>query len=361
MDGRLADRGRKGRGTWRQPPNRFETAAREAADDGWGGLDALAGEAPTAAVVTRERAGRALSRNDSPDVPFDRSVNPYRGCEHGCVYCYARPTHNALGWSAGLDFETRLVVKENVAERLRAELSRPGYAPAPLYLSGVTDAYQPIERTERRTRAVLELLAETRHPVGIVTKSALVARDLDLLAPMARDGLAQVCLSVTTLDSALARRMEPRAAAPKRRLETIRRLSEAGVPVTLLMSPMIAGLTDHEIEAVLEAAAAAGARAAGFIMLRLPHDLTTLWEDWLETHVPDRKARVLARQRELRGGRMNDPRFGARMKGEGPLYAIIARRFAAACRRYGLARARPELRADLFRPPARDPRQLALF
>jgi DNA repair photolyase len=361
MDARPADLGRKGRGTARQPPHRFTTESRAAEDDGWGGLAAQAAEAPTPTTVTHERVTRALSRNDSPDVPFDRSVNPYRGCEHGCVYCFARPSHGALGLSAGLDFETRLVVKDNVAEALRAELARPGYRPATLYLSGVTDAWQPLERRERRTRAVLELLAETRHPVGVVTKGALITRDMDLLAPMASQGLAEVCVSITTLDADLARRLEPRAAAPHVRLEAIRALSAAGVPTGVILGPVLPAVTDHEIEAILAAAAEAGVSSASFTMLRLPYELVGLWDAWLADHAPDRRQRALARQREVHGGRLNDPRFGSRMRGEGPYYDMIRDRFHLARRRLGLRRDRLTLRTDLFRPPARDARQLALF
>lgn len=361
MDQRLADRGRKGRGAWRNPAGRFLPIHAEAVDDGWGGLEAQAAEDPTPETVSVERARSALAYNSSPDVPFDRALNPYRGCAHGCVYCFARPTHGTLGWSAGLDFETRLVAREGLAEALRAELSRPGYRPAPVYLSGVTDAYQPLERSRRLTRAALEVLAAARHPVVIVTKGALVTRDLDLLAPMAADGLAQVCVSITTLDRDLARRLEPRAAAPHARLDALRRLSEAGVPAAALMAPIIAGLTDHEIERLLAAAADAGATSAHHTLLRLPSELTTLWEDWLDVHAPDAKARVLRLQREMRGGRLNDPRFGARMRGQGPRYALIAQRFALARKRLGLGGARAALRCDLFRPPPRDPAQGELF
>jgi len=361
MDGRPADIGRKGRGTGLNPAGRFLSVHSQAVDDGWGGLAAQADDPPAPEVVTDEIAKAALSWNASPDVPFDRSVNPYRGCAHGCVYCFARPTHGTAGLSAGLDFETRLFAKTNVAEALRRELARSGYAPAPIYLSGVTDAYQPLERTRRLTRAVLDLMLETRHPVAVVTKSALVTRDADVLAALAAQGLAQVLVSVTTLDAGLARRLEPRAAAPKPRLEAIRRLSAAGVPVGLLVAPVIPGLTDHEVEAILAAGAAAGARWAGFTMLRLPGEVKALFDDWLDRHAPLKKSRVLGLQRALRGGALNDPRFGHRMQGQGPHHAILRRRFAVARRRLGLAADRPALRCDLFRRPRAPSRQGDLF
>ncbi len=361
MDGRLADRGRRGRGTARQPAHRFTAERREAVDDGWQTLAEEAAAPPAPTVVLPDRAKRALSFNQSPDVPFDRAVNPYRGCAHGCIYCYARPTHGTFGLSPGLDFETRLFVKPDVVERLRSELAAPRYEAQPIYLSGVTDCYQPLEREHRLTRGILELLLATRHPVGIVTKAALVTRDLDLLVPLAELGLAQVFVSVTTLDPGLARRLEPRTAMPKPRLATIRALAAAGVPVGLLMSPIIPGLNDHEIERVLEAGAEAGARSAHFTMLRLPYELADLWDDWLETHAPLRKQRVLALQRAAHGGRLNDPRFGERMRGRGPYTEMLLQRFRVAKRRLGLDRERLTLRTDLFQPPRRDDGQLALW
>lgn len=318
-------------------------------DDGWGGLDAPLPARQT--VVTDEQSRSIISTNDSPDVPFDQSVNPYKGCEHGCIYCYARPTHAWIGLSPGLDFETRLTAKPEAAALLRKALSKKGYVPSPICLGANTDAYQPIERERRITRSLLEVLRDFQHPVGIVTKSALVTRDIDLLAPMAEKGLAHVLVSVTTLDPKLARTMEPRAAAPGRRIETIRALADAGVPVGVLASPMIPALNDHELEAILEAAAAAGARAAGTIPLRLPLELAELFTEWLQTHHPLRAAHVLSRQRDIRNGTLNDARFGSRMRGEGVMADLLEQRFHVARRRFGLDGGLPEFRLDLFRVP----------
>ncbi|MEO1089447.1 MAG: PA0069 family radical SAM protein [Pseudomonadota bacterium] len=361
MDGRLADRGRKGRGTSRQPAHRFTSERREAFDDGWATLEEEAARPPSRTEIRDDSARRALSYNASPDVPFDRAVNPYRGCEHGCIYCYARPSHGTFGLSPGLDFETKLFAKRNVVALLRRELAHPAYVPEPIYLSGVTDAYQPLERIERLTRGVLELLLAARHPVGIVTKAKLICRDLDLLVPLAAADLVQVFVSVTTLDPALARRLEPRTAMPKARLETIARLADAGVPVGILQAPIIPGLNDHETEAILSAGAAAGARSAHFTLLRLPHELKELWDDWLDEHAPAKKARVLALQRRARGGRLNDPRFGSRMVGEGVYADMLHQRFALARRRLGLDRPRRELRTDLFVRPDGDELQPRLL
>lgn len=354
----MKHRGR-GRGTPINPAVRFERRHRKPFDDGWGTLDALAEEVPATELLP-DRSRTVLSFNRSPDVPFDRSVNPYRGCEHGCVYCYARPTHNWLGFSSGLDFETRLLVKSDAARLLRRELARPGYRCAPIALGTNTDPYQPVERRLRITRAILELLAECHHPVGIVTKSAGVLRDLDLLAPMAARGLASVHLSITTLDRRLARRMEPRAAAPHRRLEAIRELARHGVPTGVMVAPVIPALNDHELEGILEAAAEAGASHAGWVLLRLPHDLGELFDDWLGRHFPARRERVLSRLRALRGGDLNDPSFGSRMRGTGAEAELLARRFRLACRKLGLNRGEVPRRTDLFRPPGQ-PDQLALF
>jgi DNA repair photolyase len=306
---------------------------------------------PLRTRVTEERPRRVISRNDSPDVPFELSINPYRGCEHGCVYCFARPSHAYMGLSPGLDFETELFAKTGAAERLREELARPGHVPSPIALGINTDAYQPVERRLGITRELLEVLAETRHPVTIVTKSALVERDLDLLATMAQAGLAQVAVSITTLDRDLARRLEPRAAAPQRRLETMSRLSEAGVPVSLLMAPLIPVLTDGEVEGLLEAAAEAGAVAAGYVLLRLPLEVAPLFEDWLHTHVPLKAGHVLSRVRDTRGGQLYDARFGRRMVGEGAYAELLRQRFRLARRRTGLGERMPELDVSQFVPP----------
>lgn len=352
---------RKGRGTVWAIHSRFDGAERTPLDDGWGGLEAEGARqqdgAPPSTVVTVELARAILSRNDSPDVGFDLSINPYRGCEHGCIYCYARPTHGYLGWSPGLDFETRIVAKTNAAQRLREALGRPGYRPGALNIGSVTDAYQPAERTLRITRALIEVLAEFRHPFSIITKSAGVVRDLDLLAPLAAQGLVAVYQSITTLDPALARILEPRAASPARRLQTMRRLTEAGVPVGLSVSPVIPFVNEPEIEHIVEAAAKAGASAGFSIPLRLPWEVAPLFQQWLGTHFPDRAERVMARIRDLRGGRVNDARFGHRMSGQGPWAALMHQRFAMACRRHGLRQQRIPLEARLFTPHPVSPQE----
>ncbi len=347
----LVERTIKGRGAGANPAGRFESERREAVDDGWGGLEALmAGQAPATEVLA-DTSRTIIARNDSPDIPFDRSINPYRGCEHGCIYCYARPSHNYLGFSSGLDFETRLLVKHDAAELLREALARPGYRAAPLALGSNTDPYQPIERRLQVTRRILEVLAETRHPLTIVTKSASVLRDLDLLVPMARQGLARVAISIATLDPVLARKLEPRASAPHRRLMAMRELGTAGVPAALSLAPVIPGLTDHELERIVEAAAGAGAVAASWSLLRLPHDVKALFEHWLETHCPGRKERILSLLRQCREGRLNDTGFGSRMRGRGPIALLIQRRFERARERHGLERRDLDLRSDLFVPP----------
>jgi DNA repair photolyase len=338
----------QGRGATVRPAARYESTRVEPVDDGWAREEELPALRTT---VTIEHPRRVISRNDSPDVPFELSVNPYRGCEHGCVYCFARPTHAYMGLSPGLDFETRLFAKAGAAGRLREELARPGYVCRPIALGINTDAYQPVERRLRITRGLLEVLHETRHPVTLVSKSALVERDLDLLAPMARDGLVQVAVSVTTLDRTLARRMEPRAAAPQRRLETIRILSGAGVPVTLLVAPLIPVLTDGELETLLDEAARAGAVSAGYVLLRLPLEVAELFEDWLRTHVPLKAEHVLARIRDSHGGRLYDARFGHRMTGDGPYAELLRQRFRLARRRAGLADRLPALDTGRFTPP----------
>jgi DNA repair photolyase len=353
---------RKGRGASFNPKVRFESTQLDPFDDGWGSLAEVRAEAPAPATEVRADASRSvIVRNASPDIPFEQSINPYRGCEHGCIYCYARPSHAYLGLSPGLDFETKIYAKLDAGPLLERELARPGYRCQPIALGSNTDPYQPQERKLCITRAILEVLARCRHPVTIVTKSAAVSRDLDLLAPMAADGLAGVAISITTLDSALARTLEPRAAAPHRRLEALRAVSAAGVPTTVLVAPIIPGLNDHELEGVLEAAAAAGASHGGYVLLRLPYELRELFTTWLEAHAPLRAQHVLALIRQCRGGRLNDPKFGSRMRGEGAYAELIARRFALAKRRYGLERPRPPLRTDLFQPPPAEHGQLRLF
>lgn len=359
---------RKGRGATHDPANRYEAASRHAFDDGWGTLaEALADLPPLATTLARDHARSAIAWNDSPDLGFDRAVNPYRGCEHGCVYCYARPSHAQLGLSPGLDFESRIVYKPDVADLLARELRRPGYAARgvrPLTLGSNTDPYQPVERTLRLTRAVLEVLDAHDHPVTVVTKSAGVLRDLDILASMARRNLAQVCVSVTTLDDRLARIMEPRAATPARRLSALRALSEAGVPTAILAAPMIPAVNDAELERLLAAGRAAGAARAGYVLLRLPLEVADLFEAWLRAHLPDRAARVLALVRETRRGTLYDARFGARMVGTGPFAEALAARFRLALRRLGFESETNTGRAPLdcaaFRAPA-DPRQPALL
>jgi len=357
----------KGRGTDWAIGQRFERDAREACDDGWGSLEQDAAEqrlAPGTQVI-EQRVGSILSGNDSPDIGFDLSINPYRGCEHGCIYCYARPTHSYLNLSPGLDFETRIVAKVNAAERLREALASRAYEPTLINIGSATDAYQPAERRLGITRAVVEVLASCAHPFAIVTKSAGVERDLDLIAPMAQARRAAVYVSLTTLDPALARIMEPRAASPQRRLRTIRTLADAGVPVGVSVSPVIPFVNEPEIERILEAAAAAGARAAFSIVLRLPWEVNPLFQDWLQRHFPERAARVMARIRELRGGRDNDARFGTRMTGQGVWAELLRQRLHKACARLGLNRQRIELDTTGFRPPgggaAGEPLQRSLF
>lgn len=354
----------KGRGAASYVPGRFEKTVIEAEDDGWGsvyagdeeGSGASVGDAETPALprpetrVTEERARSIISRNRSPDIPFSQSVNPYRGCEHGCVYCFARPSHAYLDLSPGLDFETRLYAKTNAAERLRAELAKPGYRCSPISLGINTDAYQPIERRWQVTRQLLEVFAECRHPVGLITKSALILRDLDLLAPMAREGLVHVYVSITSLDNKLSSKLEPRAAAPHTRLKTVQALREAGVPVGTMVAPVIPTITDAELERILEAACEHGARAAGYVLLRLPHELKQVWREWLSLHYPDRAAHAMSLVQQMRGGKDYDSAFGTRMRGEGPFADLIAMRFAKAYKRLGFGRL-PPLDASKFRPP----------
>ncbi len=352
-----ADR-RRGRGARSNRAGRFESELRETFDDGW---ESLAELAPFKTDVYREMAKSIIATNDSPDIGFEQSINPYRGCEHGCIYCFARPTHCYLGHSAGLDFETKLYAKVNAAELLEAELARPRYVPKVIALGAVTDPYQPIEREHRITRAVLEVLERTSHPVGIVTKSALVVRDVDILARMAERQLVKVAISVTTIDRRLARKMEPRAATPPRRLEAIRMLSAAGVPVSVLVAPIIPAVNDSEIERILAAAREAGAAEAGWVLLRLPLELKELFREWLETELPDRARRTINVLRSMHGGRDYTPQWGVRQRGRGPYAEQIGARFRLAAKRLGLNERSLRLRTDLFRPPAGKGGQLSLF
>lgn len=356
---RIAPTTPKGRGTAAQPDARYLDTARENFDDGWGGADEA--PPPLRTTVTNEVAVSVINRNNSPDLPFNLSINPFRGCEHGCVYCYARPAHAYVDLSPGIDFESRLFAKPDAARVLRAELARPGYQCEPIALGANTDAYQPIERRLKITRGIVEVLAACRHPLTIVSKSALVERDVDLLQPMAAQGLVQVFISVTTLDRELARRMEPRAAAPQRRIETLRRLAAAGIPCGVMFAPVIPALNEHELERVLETAAQAGARYAGYVVLRLPREVNGLFQDWLQQHYPLKYERVMARIRDLRGGSDSDATFGRRMTGAGVFADLIRQRFARQCRELGLNRSRHALVTNLFVPPARDERQLELF
>ena len=352
----------KGAGAVSNPQGRFERDAREVFDDGWIGSDTE--PAALQVSVEREVARSIISRNQSPDIPFDLSVNPYRGCEHGCIYCYARPNHSYVGLSPGLDFERRLFAKQNAAELLLRELGHSGYRCQPINIGSATDAYQPIEREWRLTRAVIQVLSDCDHPLTVITKSVLVERDVDLLAPMARRGLAAVYVTITTLDPALSRIWEPRAAAPWRRLELIRRLSEAGIPVGVSIAPLVPFINEQELERIMTEARAAGAGSAFYMMLRLPWELKELFSDWLHVHFPDRARRVLSRLGDLRGGpdvnRLNDARFFTRMKGQGKWAELVRMRFEVASRRLGFGRERVMLRTDLFRPPGQGG-QLGLF
>ena len=349
---------RRGRGARSNHAGRFEAERREDFDDGWeglGDLDVFKTE------VQEETARTIITRNDSPDISFDRSINAYRGCEHGCVYCYARPTHCYLGHSAGLDFETKLYAKTNAAKLLEQELAHPHYEPKVIALGTNTDPYQPIEREYGITRSILEVLERTSHPVGIVTKSALVVRDIDILERMAARGLAKVALSVTTVDRRLARAMEPRAATPQKRLEAIGKLSDAGIPVGVMVAPIIPGLNDHEIESILEAAYAAGAREAGYVLLRLPLELKEIFREWLATEFPDRAQRVLSLLQSMHGGKDYVADFGLRQRGRGPYADQIAKRFRLALKRLGLNIDRQDLRCDLFQAPVLAGQQMQLF
>ncbi len=352
----------KGRGATITPQNRFEHHQRVAVDDGWNEQpdEDESERAPLKTTVTIQLSRSILTRNKSPDIPFDQSLNPYQGCEHGCVYCYARPSHAYLDLSPGLDFESKLFAKPNAAALLRAELAQPGYVCTPIALGGNTDCYQPIERDYKITRSILEVLNEFNHPVGMVTKSALVERDIDILSEMAKKNLVRVYFSVTTLDKVLARKMEPRAATPLRRLEAMRALSDAGIPTGVMVAPIIPQLNDKDIEAILEAAYAAGARSAGYVMLRLPHELKEVFKDWLQQHYPLRAEHVMSLIKQLRGGKEYDATWGTRMRGTGEFADFIEQRFRKACTRYGLNQKRLPVDVSQFRKPKLDG-QLDLF
>jgi len=358
----------KGRGATFNPANRFRRDAREAVDDGWTPPPAE-GEAddqelpPLKTTVSLQRSRTIIARNASPDIPFTQSINPYQGCEHGCVYCYARPTHAYLDLSPGLDFETKLFAKPDAAALLIAELAKPGYVCDAIAMGTNTDPYQPIEREWKITRQILEVLSACEHPVSIVTKSALVERDIDLLAPMAAKNLARVYVSITTLDRDLARTLEPRAAAPHRRLAAVKALSDAGIPVGVMTAPIIPQLTDKDLEAILDAASANGARYAGWTLIRLPYEVKDLFRDWLAQHHPLRAEHVMSVIQQMRGGRDNDPQFGSRMRGQGLFADLISRRFDVACQRLGLNRERAPMDTSRFEPPRSEAQraQLTLF
>lgn len=348
----------RGRGARVNPSGRFERGAREFFDDGW---ESLADVPRLKTELFTETPKTIITRNDSPDISFDRSINPYRGCEHGCVYCYARPAHSYMGLSPGRDFESKIFIKPNAAALLREELSAPGYTPRTIALGANTDCYQPTERTHRITRGVIEVLAEFKHPFGIVTKSALVTRDIDVLAPLASEDLVKVAVSVTTLDAKLARSMEPRASTPAKRLAAIETLAKAGIRTVVMIGPVIPGMNDSEIEAILKAARNAGAAEAGYTMLRLPYEVKDIFKDWLMEDHPDKAGKIMSLVRSVRGGKENEPQFGQRMVGSGPYAWQVGRRFQLACQRLGLNAARLKLRTDLFVKPARVGTQLALL
>lgn len=349
---------RRGRGAGLNPAGRFEAQERVAFDDGWQTLEEMP---PFKTEVQVEKPRTVITRNESPDIPFDRSINPYRGCEHGCIYCFARPTHGYMGLSAGLDFEAKLFAKPDAARLLERELSKPGYKVKPIAIGTNTDPYQPIEREWRIMRQLLEVLDKANHPIVIVTKSALILRDIDILTSMAKRGLVKVGISVTTLDRKLARTMEPRASTPAKRLEAIKALSEAGIPVAVMMAPVIPALNDHEIERVLDSGKAAGATEASYVLLRLPLEVSPLFRDWLLQHYPDRYRHVMSLVRSMRDGKDYDAEFGKRMKGAGPYAWQISRRFEMATKRLGLMRRSLHLREDLFVSPNSDGVQLSLL
>lgn len=351
---------RKGRGAVSNLPGRFDRTAAEAADDGWGSLEEPL--PPLATELHPDAARSVISYNRSPDIPFDRSINPYRGCEHGCIYCYARPSHAYLNLSPGLDFETKIFYKADAAARLAEELRAPGYRCAPIALGANTDPYQPAEKTLRVTRSLLEVLLAYRHPVALITKSTLVLRDQDLLGALAQQNLVHVAVSLTSLDPAIKRSLEPRAAGPLARLQVIRQLAQHGIPVSVMTAPVIPAINDHELENLLAAATQAGARGAGYVLLRLPHEVNPLFQEWLRTWFPDRAAHVMSLINQCRGGRDYDSAYGRRMRGTGPYAELLARRFAVACRRLGLnSKARGALATHLFRVPPRAGDQLGLF
>ena len=349
---------RRGRGAGLNPGGRFEPSSRETIDDGWQSLEDLP---PFKTEVQVEKPRTAITRNNSPDIPFDRSINPYKGCEHGCIYCFARPTHAYMGLSAGLDFEAKLFAKPDAPKLLERELAKAGYEPKVIAIGTNTDPYQPIEKEWRIMRQILEVLNKANHPVSIVTKSAMVLRDIDILSELAAKNLVRVSLSVTTLDRKLARTMEPRASTPSRRLEAIRGLSAAGVPTSVMLAPMIPALNDHELERILDASKAAGALEAGYVILRLPLEVSPLFRDWLLQNYPDRYRHVMSLVRSMRGGKDYDAEFGKRMKGAGPYAWQISRRFELAVKRLGLTRRSIQLRNDLFVPPDGSGKQLSLL
>ncbi|MEM8649561.1 MAG: PA0069 family radical SAM protein [Pseudomonadota bacterium] len=373
MDGSVIARGRdtssdklrrepgnlnRGRAATLNPSSRFDKHSRHVFDDGWQTLDELP---PFKTSVQVEKPKTVIAKNDSPDIHFDRSINPYRGCEHGCIYCFARPSHSYMGLSSGLDFETTLFAKPDAARLLRQELSKKNYKPRMLAIGTNTDPYQPIEKQWRITREILEVLEETNHPVGIVTKSALVTRDIDILSRMASKGLAKVAISITSLDRRLARAMEPRAATPGLRLKAVRELSAAGIPTSVMVAPVIPALNDHEMERILDSAKAAGAQEAGFILLRLPREVSPLFRDWLLQHYPDRYRHVMNLLRAMRGGKDYDAEFGKRLRGDGPYVWQIGRRFEIACRKYELNETKHRLDLTQFVRPVVDQPQLSLF
>lgn len=350
---RIRPAAEKSRGALSNGEGRFATRIATREDDGWHPEEELPPRRPTELLI--DQARRILTRNDSPDIPFDRSINPYKGCEHGCIYCYARPTHSYLDLSPGLDFETKIAYKPDAVALLREELAKPGYSVAPIAFGTNTDPWQPVEKELRLTRDMLELLYECRHPVTIVTKGSLILRDVDLLAKFAQENLVRVMLSVTTLDNELKAKLEPRAAAPAARLRAIRQLSEAGVPVGVMAAPMIPFINDHELEAILASAREAGATSAGYQLLRLPHEVKGLFAEWLETHFPDRAQRVMSVIQDARGGKDNDPRYFHRMRGNGPFADLLAQRYSVARRKagYGTRSPHPALDVSRFRAPKR--------
>lgn len=349
---------RRGRGAVSAVRSRYDSETRQREDDGWDNLETAD---PLRTHLHDDATRSIISWNNSPDISFDRSINPYRGCEHGCIYCFARPTHAYLGFSPGLDFETEIMVKRNAAALLRRELASKSYKVRAMAMGTNTDPYQPVERDQRITRSVLEVLRETRHPLTIVTKNHLITRDIDILADMAKDGLVKCYLSVTTLDRQLARTMEPRASTPGKRIDAIRLLNEAGIPCGVMTAPLIPAINDMEVERILEAAFEAGAREAGWVLLRLPLELKELWREWLQEHYPDRAAKVMKLIQETRGGRDYTANFGERQRGDGPYADLIAQRFRMAVKRLGYNEKRVPVRNDLFRPPPKDERQGSLF